>query len=252
VTVTVAMGYWNCPDLVERAVRSVLDQTYRDLHLVVIGDGQDPPLSGVRDSRLEVYRLPENHGAYFAMQLVLEASPHRWFGPFGADDYAEPDHYEALGKIVAKEKTHAVAVNGLYWGEGKDRITNKGLYEVGIFRRSRLLAFGGYDPSARMAQDSLMIALLNRTGPVSKSIAPTYHRIKRQGSLTTSVGSSLRSPERLAVMARNREILSRCERLRRPEAMAQYRRSLVPQAVLDDLAEHVARLRPLLGVKAAA
>jgi len=241
MTIAVAMPYWGCPDLVERAVRCVLAQTYRDLQLVVIADGEDPPLRNVRDSRLEVYRLPENRGAYFGLQLVLEASPHDWYGPHAADDTSEPEHYEVLGTVAARRKTEAVTAGAVYWGEGRDAVRNAN-YEVGVYRKRRLLAFGGYDPSARVAQDTLLIHLLRLTGTVAASTTPTYHRIKRPYSLTTTLETGLRSPYRLAVRAQNRKVLSACRRLRSVEKIRAYRLGLVPAQLRDELAEHVERL----------
>lgn len=246
MTVLVAMGYWKVPDLVERAVRSVLAQTYTDLQCLVIGDGEEPPLSHVRDDRLEVYTLPENHGAYFALQLALEASPHRWFAPFAADDMAEPEHIETLGAVAASHRVHAVTAAAVYWGVGTDEV-HHGNYEVGVFRKDRLMAFGGWDPSARIAQDTLLIHLLRVTGSVAACTTPTYHRIKRPYSLTTTLETGLRSPARLKVRDENRRILAHCKRLRRPSAIAAYRAGLVPEETRDALAEHSARLSARLG-----
>jgi glycosyltransferase involved in cell wall biosynthesis len=67
VTVLVSIPYWRTPELVEKAVRSVLKQTHRDLVCVVVGDGDEPPLSKVRDSRLVVHSYSTNRGAYFAL-----------------------------------------------------------------------------------------------------------------------------------------------------------------------------------------
>jgi glycosyltransferase involved in cell wall biosynthesis len=247
VTITVAMPYWGCPDLVERAVRCVLGQTYRDLVLVVIGDGEDPPLRNIRDSRLEVYRLPENRGVYFGLELVLEASPHKWYGPHAADDTSDPTHYETLGRVAEEQASEAVIADAVWWGEGFDHVRHSSGYEVGVFTRSRLMAFGAYNPAERVAQDTLLLRLLKLTGRVAAEGVPTYHRIKRPYSLTTTLATGLRSPYRNAVKQRNHAVYYRCKRLRKIDAMRAYRARLVPESIRDELAEHVERLSARLG-----
>jgi len=250
VTITVAMPYWGCPDLVERAVRCVLDQTHRDLCLVVIGDGEDPPLRNVRDSRLVVYRLPENRGAYFGLQLVLQASPHQWYGPHAADDTSDPEHYETLARVATAQRSEAVIADAVWWGEGHSRVRRSSGYEVGVYTRDRLLAFGAYNPAERIAQDTLLIRLLKLTGRVAAEGTPTYHRIKRPYSLTTTLETGLRSPYRMAVKRRNREVYYRAKRLRRLEAIRAYRERLIPSEIRDELAEHALRLAGELGKEA--
>lgn len=253
MTVTVAMPYYGCPDLVERAVRSVLAQTHRDLRLVVVGDGEEPPLASVRDDRLVVYTLPENRGTYFALQLILEASPDQWHAPHGADDWSAPDHLEQLLAVG-----RSAVASGTVWfhraGPDQDRPTIDGPtkrgWHVGIFDADRLRALGGYDPSERLSQDTLVLALLDMTGGYVRHVGPqpTYHRWKWGGSLTGSpdTGISPVSAPRAAARARNAATREHCRQLRRPERIRAYRDSLVPADLRAELDHHVAVLRESL------
>jgi len=244
VTVTVAMPYWGCPQYVERAVRSVLAQTHRDLRLVVVGDGEEPPLD-IDDERLTVYNLPENHGAYFAFQLILEASPDEWHAPHGADDWTEPDH---LKRLLALGKD-AVAVQTSWYHDARKEADPEGVLNghgrrglhVGIFRSERLRAIGGYDPSTRLSQDTHVMRLLDLTGGYHRyySEQPTYHRWKWAGSLTTAPATDLSSPARLAARAYNWPIFEHCIKLRHPHLIREYRDSLVPAEIRAELDHHV-------------
>lgn len=251
MTVTVAMPYYGCPDLVERAVRSVLAQTHRDLRLVVVGDGEEPPLD-IRDDRLVVYTLPANRGAYFAFQLILESSPDEWHAPHGADDWTEPEHLE---RLLALRKD-AVAVSTTWYHDARKSPNPEGVlngggkrgWHVGIFNSERLRSIGGYDPSARLSQDTHVLRILDLTGGYHRhySTEPTYHRWKWNGSLTSAPATNLTSPARLAARAYNRPILHRCARLRKPRLIRQYRDSLVPPAIRAELDVHVGRLSSML------
>jgi glycosyltransferase involved in cell wall biosynthesis len=62
--VSVVLPTYHRPDLVLRAVHSVLDQTLKDLEVIVVVDGRDPPtvqaLSSIDDVRLSVH-VPDRH-----------------------------------------------------------------------------------------------------------------------------------------------------------------------------------------------
>jgi hypothetical protein len=173
---------------------------------------------------------------------VLEASPHKWYGPHGADDTSDPTHYETLGIVAGRERTEAVIADAVWWGEGFDHVRRSSGYEVGVFTKRRLMEFGAYNPSQRIAQDTLLLRLLKLTGKVSAEGKPTYHRIKRPYSLTTTLETGLRSPARNAVRQHNLKVFYRCKRLRKPEAIRAYRAKLIPPAIRDEMAEHVERL----------
>lgn len=246
MTVLVAMTYFGVPELVERAVRSVLDSRHRDLHLLVIGDGQGPPLAGIRDDRLDVYTLPENRGTFFGHQLALRANPHRWHALVDADDWIDEDH---LSRLMAIAKTGATAISApaVRWHHGDDPegTVHVGSYIVGMFRRWRLTEIGGFNPAERMGQDTLTLRLLRLVGRVAEGSVdePTYHRLRRPDSLTTAPETRIGSVERNAMRVRNRAVFTTCQRLRSAAAIAAYRTSIVPPRTADELAEHVERLR---------
>jgi len=249
VTITVAVPYYGCPELVEKCVRSILAQTVRDIAVVVIGDGEDPPLGSVRDSRLEVYRLPENRGAYFAQQVALTATPFPWYAPIGADDWIEPDHLERLVAVGGD----AVITGAVWFHDRAGRVSvHEGGYEVGLFATSRLLELGGHNPAERIGQDTLMIRLLRLTGELRATHHPTYHRVKREGSLMTSPLTGKGTPYRNDMRRRNRIVLAECERIRAVDLIRRYREGLVPAFIADEVAEHASRLRARLGQEVAA
>lgn len=243
MTVTVAIPYYGAPDLLPRAVESVLAQTHRDLRLVVVGDGETPPLGGISDERLTVYTLPENRGTYFASQVALQASPHRWYALVGADDWIEPDHISRLMALARRGST-AIATTAVRWerSDGTSEV-HRGLYVVGMFRKSRLMEVGGFNPTERIGQDTLLLRLLTLTGPLAAADEPTYHRVRRAGSLTTAPETRLRSKPRNAMRKRNRVIFAKCQRLARPESIRAYRQAIVPRSVWSEVNRHAARLQ---------
>lgn len=250
MTVTVAMPFYGAAEFVECAVRSVLAQTHRDLRLVVVGDGQEPPLAKVHDSRLVVYTLPENRGTYFGFQLILQASPDAWHAPHGADDWTDPEHLESLLAL----DLNAVAVRTTWVHNGdKATVTSIGSegWHVGVFSSERLQAIGGYDPSSRLSQDTNVLKLLDMTGGYHRHGAanPTYHIRKHLGSLTMAITTGMSSKARRRQRAHDQRIRSHVRvmcRSRDWSGISAYRQSMVPLPIQAELGEHVERLREML------
>lgn len=267
MTVTVAIPWYGAPELLTHCIDTVLGQTYRDIHVVVVGDGAEPPLGHVRDSRLDAWHIPQNRGTYFVRQLILLASGHDWHAPVDADDCLSPNHIETMlrerkGRSMVAPNRVCGHIRGVceHRGGGQGRVYGAGRYHVGVFRRDRLLSIGGYAPHEPLGQDTLMLRILRLAYPQDiRTVddprylhAPTYHRIRRPDSLTRDPGTRHRSEAREATKARNREVFSACHKLRAPSRILAYRRAIVPGPIADELAEHVETLRSRLGVERAA
>lgn len=255
MTITVCIPYFNAPDLLNRAAASVLAQTVTDLQLVVVGDGEDPIANGALhpssylDPRCVVHVLPENRGPYFAQQVVLSATPHAWYAVVGADDWIEPDHLERFAALGA-----TAAVPGNVWLHAYDEPVriHRGNFEVGLFAVDRLRALGGHNPAERLGQDTLMKRLLALTGPVVELLAPTYHRVKRAGTLTTSPATRRGSPARNEMRVRNRAVYAAAVRLGSIDRIRDYRLDLIPPAIAAEVEEQAAHLRARFGQAVAA
>ena len=88
----------NRPDLVLRAVRSALAQTYDDMEVVVVVDGPDDTtgnaLAAVLDNRLRVIALPRTQGAQNARNVGSRAARGDWIALLDDDDEWLPDKTE--------------------------------------------------------------------------------------------------------------------------------------------------------------
>ena len=239
-------------ELLEKSVRSVLAQTYRDLVCVVVGDGETPPLSGISDSRLVVHSYPVNRGAYFAQDVAIWASPHEWYAPVASDDWLDPDHIErmvALNKDVACGALYAHGDGPNYCGsDHNDHAECRGIlvrkaYEVGMYRVERYREIGAHNPNERIGQDSLTLKVMRIVSPVGATDVPTYNRRFRQGSLSTHPDTNRDSDARIKMRMRNREIVRQCSILRTAGRIKAYRQSLVPSDVQAALDEQVEQLR---------
>ncbi|RYE40750.1 MAG: glycosyltransferase [Hyphomicrobiales bacterium] len=220
-TVTVSIPYFGCKHLLRRAVRSVLDQTFRDLRVVVVNDGDaDPPwnvLADLDDPRLVRFDLPHNVGRYFADTVVLGASASPYFLVQDADDWSEPRRVERLlDSLVEERAIAAVSATALHpMGARRGVRVEKPQFRLepiserlihradhhGLFSREALLGLGGSYGGMRLGFDTLLMNLLLMTGTVAFVDEVLYHRQLRPDSLTHSAATGFGSAARTAAVA---------------------------------------------------
>lgn len=209
--VTVGIPYRGCPDLVNRAVTSMLGQTYGDVRVLVVGDGDRPPVR-CRDSRVEVYTMRRHRGTYFARAVALAATDTPWHAVLDADDWAEPEWIERLLQVEGGAGAVQHCTRRDHYPDGKSRVVRwrradhepgpvmgRFTSHVGLYATGRLRDVGGYHPGFQVGYDSLLVALLRITGQVALLGEPLYHRSVRSGSLSSNRSTGMASRARAEV-----------------------------------------------------
>lgn len=103
----------------DRAIPSVLAQTYENWEIVVVGDAAPPEteavISGFDDPRIRYHNLPmrgpypeDDYDAWLVTAVppfnaALRFAKGRWIAPFADDDQLRPD---ALAHVLAKARAH--------------------------------------------------------------------------------------------------------------------------------------------------
>ena len=99
------------PELAERAVRSVLAQSFEDFEIVVVIDGPDretvDALRRFRDERLHIVHLGENVGGSEARNIGVRFARGKWIALLDDDDEWFPDKLQ-------KQWTLAISMTGKY------------------------------------------------------------------------------------------------------------------------------------------
>lgn len=99
-TVSVVIPTRNRPDLVQRAITSALDQSFRDLEVIVVVDGPDPvtsrQLAQIKDERLFVISLDDSVGGAEARNVGARHARGKWIALLDDDD-------EWLPKKIARQ-----------------------------------------------------------------------------------------------------------------------------------------------------
>ena len=126
--VSVRIATWNNSELlIDRAINSVVKQSYDNWEIVIVGDGCDDDtesrINSLNDSRISFYNLPyrsvypENNLMRWlvagspCMNRAAELSKGQWIAPLDDDDEFSPDHIELLLEAALKGRFECVYGN---------------------------------------------------------------------------------------------------------------------------------------------
>lgn len=108
---SILMPAYNEEKNIEEAIRSILNQSYQDIELIVVDDGsRDNTWSIIsrissRDERLKVFH-PGKLGKNGATNYAKDHAKGEWFSFFGADDIMEPGILEKWYSITQAFNPH--------------------------------------------------------------------------------------------------------------------------------------------------
>lgn len=93
--ISVIIPTYNREKLIERAVRSVLNQSYSNLEVIVVDDGStdrtEAIVKGIPDERVHFYKLPQNGGAGHARNEGVKLSDGEIIAFHDSDDEWRPE-----------------------------------------------------------------------------------------------------------------------------------------------------------------
>jgi glycosyltransferase involved in cell wall biosynthesis len=207
--VTVLMPVFNRKDLVNDAIRSVLEQDFVDLELLVVDDGSTDGTAGVletwrkRDARVVVVQSPQNVGIPRALNLGLAHSRGEYVARLDSDDLLMP-HRLAQQVAVLDHRPEVALVSSAYdivdlsgvhlgrWkGDEPSEVISFLLHffnAVGgggqvMFRLADVLEEGGYAPGYPSSEDyDLWVRLLRRGRIVTLPLVGMIKRTHSQQS----------------------------------------------------------------------
>lgn len=176
--VSIIMPAWNAEDTVETAARSILNQTWQNIELIIIDDAsEDNTWRTIRDlsesdGRVRIRRNDVNVGPYVSKNFGLEMANGEWITGHDADDWAHPRRIERHLALALEQSGHIQASLTFMI-----RMTDRGIFDTissispfspdGVRRISSISALFsrdfikerlGYWDSVRFGADSEMIA----------------------------------------------------------------------------------------------
>ena len=204
-SVSVCLPTYNGADYVEEALRSILNQSYRDFELLVVDDGStDTTLDIVQsfsDPRIQLHRNPERLGIPANWNRCLELAAGELVCLFHQDDVMLPENLERKVQLLSADETVGFVHSGVEtlaeesapssfadWIEDttEDSVWdgpeyfrslllngNRVCAPTVLARRSALLEQGGFDPDLGFACDYAMwlrLCLTYRVGFLARPL----------------------------------------------------------------------------------
>jgi glycosyltransferase involved in cell wall biosynthesis len=208
--ITVIIPVYNQPSsILERAIASLREQTYRNYTTLIIDDGSSDPISieTERDSNIHILRLPENQGAAAARNYGVSLATTELIAFLDADDQWLPYHLKAQlfsfrlhpeAKLVYSDYC-AHYPNPKYPARRISLVpkTNPLLQLLGgnfihslsqvMVRRAALQSIGGFDPGLRSCHDwDLYFRLFTNRADIAHQPIVSVNKYWLPGSLTTA------------------------------------------------------------------
>jgi glycosyltransferase involved in cell wall biosynthesis len=112
--VSVIIPVRNRETLIQRAIHSVLNQTYRDFEIIVVDDGSTDNTASVaallaeQDKRVRLLRHVSNRGAQAARNTGIRNAKGEWIAFLDSDDQWYPESLEVRLQLAVKNKLHVV------------------------------------------------------------------------------------------------------------------------------------------------
>jgi glycosyltransferase involved in cell wall biosynthesis len=214
---SVYMPAYNVAPFVRQAVRSILDQTCKNLELLVVDDGSsDGTLQildqlAAEDSRMRVIRQ-EHKGVSAAANLAIQQARAEFVARIDADDVALPDRMEKqLSFMQAHPECVALGSAMMLIDEsgmplypmpqikfGHEQIEQSLLHggwaiaqPACMYRRSTLLAVGGYSTELSLHEDHDLFLRMAEHGKLEN--LPEVLQYYRQRATSVTARESLKS-----------------------------------------------------------
>lgn len=104
---SVIMPTYNQCAFIRRAVKSLMDQTYKQWELIIINDGctdetEDYILDYIKDKRVKYIKNKENTGLGHALNQGLDAAKYDYISYLPSDDYYFENHLEIFKNLFAE------------------------------------------------------------------------------------------------------------------------------------------------------
>ncbi len=196
--VSVIMTAYKRDPLIDVAINSILNQTYRDLELIVVDDNSpDDNFAYLQqlakeESRIRVFQMKQNGGTYLAKNFGLQQAEGEYFAFMDSDDFAHPQKIERQIEAIQGNPNIKAVVHRCI---RIDEFSNIEFRGIGPFRmscislliRREVVDVMGYFDSLRVGADTEFIERIDAVfgkGSLFNSPELTLFMTRHSTSLT--------------------------------------------------------------------
>ena len=105
--ISIVIPCYNVEKYVEKCIKSIMNQTYSDLEVIVI---DDKSTDGTYDVLLKLKKEynEKNSGLAYTRNFGVKKATGKYIGFIDSDDYVAPDYYEVLAEKILNDKSDLV------------------------------------------------------------------------------------------------------------------------------------------------
>jgi glycosyltransferase involved in cell wall biosynthesis len=219
--VSVIIPTFNRAHMIEKAIFSVLRQTYKDLELIIVDDGSvdDTPrmVAKINDDRLTYFRHEKQKGAAEARNTGVTASSGRFLAFLDDDDEWLPDKLDLQMEVFGSNPEIGMVYTGYYYvnaenneifrefhpkmkGRLDDRLLMEncvGTTSTAVIRKDCFEKVGGFDVCLRGSQDWDLWIRIAEEYPIEYVARPLVKFLNHDLRITHNLGSKIQGKERL-------------------------------------------------------
>lgn len=123
--ITIILPTYNRAELITRAIKSVLGQTYRNLELLIVDDASQDNTEDVvalfKDERIRYIKLKQNGGACRARNIGIQEAKGEYIAFLDSDDLWVPHALETLLRYI-EEKQSDMVFSKFSYVDNKNRL----------------------------------------------------------------------------------------------------------------------------------
>ena len=129
--VSIQLPVYNGMPYIKRAVKSLLDQTYKNWECIIVDDGSTDNtkefLDNITDKRFRVFHFKKNKGRPYARQKALDEARGEYLAMLDADDFYHPKKLEIQVLFLKQHSDISLVSAGLCsFGEDTEIIRTRG------------------------------------------------------------------------------------------------------------------------------
>ena len=107
--ISVIVAVYNTEKYIEKCLRSLLNQTYQNLEIIVVDDGSTDNSKEVlkkysHNDKIKLIYNKKNSGLSYSRNVGLENAMGDYIGYIDSDDYVDLDYYEKLMQAIIENK----------------------------------------------------------------------------------------------------------------------------------------------------
>jgi len=169
IEISVIIPCYNHGKYLDQAVESILNQSFKNLEIIIINDGSTDEftnelLSNYPKPKTSIIHL-KNSGPAIARNIAIEKSQGKYIFPLDADDYIEETYLEKAFQIL--ENSPKIGIVGSWFEEFEmrnariqclknrleDFVIKNGVLNGALYRKICWIEAGGYDPKLTGSED---------------------------------------------------------------------------------------------------